>query len=184
MKKLITLFALIFLILSFNTAYADLLYFKKGKLDNNGVRTYRWEVLDTDANGNVTGTTSSPISGYIVGVHFMPDDAGSAVLNCQQLGCPDPPGDDNAPSNNWDLELKDQYGQDVLMGLGTDIPNLYNTDYTLYRTPITRDDSSNNVSLIYISGAKLTPSFSGLGTNNGAAIELFIKEQGAVRGRP
>jgi hypothetical protein len=173
MKKLIALFALIFLIFSFSISYADTVSYKRGKLDNNGIRTHRWKCLDTDANGNVTCTTSNPISGFIVGVRFMPDDNGDLVLT-----------GDNQPITNWDVSMDDQLGQDIIMGLGTDIPNVYTGDYTLYRTPITRDDSSNNVSLIYISGARITPAVSGLGANNGAVVELYVKEQGSVRGRP
>lgn len=179
MKKLIALFALIFLILSFNTAYADKLYFKEGKLDNNGVRTYRWECIDTD-DLECTGTISSPLNGIVIGVRIMPDDSGSLVLNCDQLNCSQ---EDNTPASNWDLTLKDQYGVDILQGEGTDLSNTT----AVYKTPVTQDSSSNNVSLIYISGAKLRPRGYNMGSSpqrGGYAVEIYLKEQGAVRGRP
>lgn len=179
MKKLITLFALIFLIFSFRVAYADLTYYKKGKLDGNGVRTYRWECVDTD-DLECTSTVSDPLSGYIIGIRIMPDDSGSLVLNCEQLGCVQ---EDNTPASLWDLTLKDQYGFDILLGEGA---NLNNTN-SIYKTPVTQDSSSNNISLIYINGAKLRPRGYNMGSSpqrGGFAVELYLKEQGAVRGRP
>ena len=170
MKKfLIFVLAILCAFFIASTSFADQGSCDKGEIDANGVITYSWDLIDDDTNGTVIGSYCPIISGWVYGVRFTPDDTGNLVIS-----------GDKQPLNDWDGEIEDQYGYDILDGIGTDVTNVF-TGTRQYRTPVTTDSSGNNVGHIYISGVKLRGYATGIGNNNAVRIEISIKVQGDMR---
>jgi hypothetical protein len=171
MKKFLTfVFVILCTFFIASTSLADVTACIPAAIDNNGVQTYRWDLRDTESDGgDVTGNYCPTISGWVFGVKFTPDDITDSVI----VG-------DYQPLDNWDVEIEDQYGYDILDGIGTNVTNVP-TGTRQYRTPVTTDSSGNNVGYIYLSGAKLRAVVTNMGNNNAARIEISIKVQDAVR---
>jgi hypothetical protein len=181
MKKFLgVLIILLCVLFSATPLLADTTACKVGQIDSNGIQTFTWELLDTDSDGIVTGSYCGPIAtGLLYSVRLIPDDSGTLVIDATE-GATCSPAGDCQPSDNWDAEVQDQYGYDVLEGVGADVTNVFTTTRQ-YRTPVTTDSSGNNVGHIYLNGVKLRGYASGLGANNGCRIEISIKVQDAIR---
>lgn len=171
MKKFVgILVILLYLMFSISFALADTTACDIGRVDENGVMTLSWNLIDTDPDGIVTGSYCNIIvSGWLYGVRLIPDDTGNLVIS-----------GDYQPVDNWDGKVQDQYGYDILEGVGTNVTNLFTTTRQ-FRTPTTTDSSGNNVGFLYLNGLKLRGYASGLGNYNGCRIEISVKVQDAVR---
>ena len=165
MNKFISIAIILILVFFASTSFADVTTYTKGSLDENGVRKHYWTLRDTDTGGIVTGDASGYISGRIEGVRLIPDDTANLVIT-----------GDYQPTIDWDGKVLDQYGYDVIEGVGADVTNLFTTTRQ-YRTPVTTDSSGNNVGYIYLNGVKLRGYASGLGDFNACIIEISIKEE-------
>lgn len=170
MKRLFYLLIMLLLFIPTLSFATDTTAVDVSDLDKNGVRTYRWELYDDGGDGIVTGTKTKPITGLLLGVRLIPDDTGNVVLS-----------GDYQPSNEWNGEVRDQYGQDLLQGEGASTPNVFTSDYELYFTPVTKDSSGNVLGLIYLKGQKLYAYVSSIGLANAVVVEVYVKETAGVR---
>ena len=170
MKKFLTfVFVILCTLFVASVSFADQGSCDKGEIDGNGVITYSWDLIDEDSNGIVTGSYCPIVSGWVYGIRLIPDDTANLVIS-----------GDYQPTDDWDAEIEDQYGYDILDGIGADVTNVF-TDTRQYRTPTTTDQYDNNVGHLYLSGVKLRGYAANIGNNNGVRIEISIKVQDAVR---
>jgi hypothetical protein len=111
--------------------------------------TFTW-VSHTD--GTVSGVgASNPLLGIISGVWFYPDSGATQ------------------PTDAYDVTLLDEYGRDVLYGVGANVSQDQNNSGN-YRVPMNADGMS-----VILRGNVLTPSITNAGSGKGGTIILQLR---------
>lgn len=110
---------------------------------------FEW-VSHTDGSVSSVGT-SDPIIGIIAGVWFYPDTG------------------DTQPDDAYDVTLLDEYGRDVLYGVGANLSQDQNNGGN-FRIPMNADGMS-----IILRGNTLTPAITNAGSGKGGTIILQLR---------
>ena len=119
------------------------------KIGGVRVLVFEWE---SDGSGNVSEVgILTKITGVILGVWFKPSTT-------------------DQPSNEYDVELLNADGYDVLLGVGANLPN-DPADSVCKRTPLTADDQ-----LVPLYDDTLALSISGAGASKKGTVHVFLND--------
>ena len=120
---------------------------------------FAWQ---SDASGNATVTSTAGTNGV---------RTGKVVGTIYKVGF-HPGGGDVAPSANYDVKLLDEYGGDVLAGLGADLSNTSSQ----YKTPMVpaTDGTTEQLAPTMLSNV-LTLNVSNAGNAKSGFVVLYLK---------
>lgn len=120
--------------------------------EHTSVRVVELDWTSSADTGAADGVTKA-LNGVLCGVQFVPDGAPTA------------------PSNNYDVTLKDPYGLDVLCALGT---NLSDTTAVFY-APMIVNGAAGTIGVPPPVNGLLTLAVTGAGNSKGGKIVLYLR---------